>query len=90
MSTPSASAIRAMLSIDTFRSPPSLAPRGLSRVQSAGYVGVSATKFDEMVEDGRMPKPIRIDARVLWDRYRLDEAFEALPHEGEINEWDAA
>lgn len=30
----------------------SLAPRGLSRVQSAAYVGVGATLFDKMVEDG--------------------------------------
>ncbi len=37
--------------------PASLAPRGLSRVQSAAYVGTGVTKFDEMVSDGRMPKP---------------------------------
>jgi predicted DNA-binding transcriptional regulator AlpA len=58
--------------------PLSCPPRGLSRVQAAAYVGISATKFDEMVADGRMPKPVRIDSRVLWDRYRLDEAFDAL------------
>ena len=56
-------------------------PRGLSRVQSAEYVGVSATKFDQMVADGRMPKPKRIDGRVVWDRLELDSAFAALPDE---------
>jgi predicted DNA-binding transcriptional regulator AlpA len=55
-----------------------LAPRGLSRVQSAAYIGVSPTLFDEMVRDGRMPKPTRINARTVWDRARLDEAFVAL------------
>ncbi len=30
--------------------PASLAPRGLSRVQSAAYVGVGVTLFDEMVQ----------------------------------------
>jgi predicted DNA-binding transcriptional regulator AlpA len=58
--------------------PPSLAPRGLSRVQSAAYIGVSPSLFDEMVKDARMPKPMRINARTVWDRVRLDEAFAAL------------
>lgn len=58
--------------------PTSLPPRGLSRVQSAAYIGVSPTLFDEMVDDGRMPKPTRINARTVWDRLKLDEAFAAL------------
>lgn len=33
--------------------------RGLSREEAAMYVGVGSTKFDEMVNDGRMPKPKR-------------------------------
>jgi len=69
--------------------PLSLAPRGLSRVQAAEYIGVGVTKFDEMVEDGRMPKPKRIDGRVVWDRIKLDAAFAALDDEpGSRNEWD--
>jgi predicted DNA-binding transcriptional regulator AlpA len=58
--------------------PLSLAPRGLSRVQAAEYVGVSPTKFDELVKDGRMPRPKQVDARTIWDRVQLDEAFSAL------------
>jgi predicted DNA-binding transcriptional regulator AlpA len=70
--------------------PPSLAPRGLSRVQAAEYIGVGATKFDEMVEDGRMPKPKRVDGRVLWDRVLLDQAFDALNDDvtEKRNPWD--
>jgi predicted DNA-binding transcriptional regulator AlpA len=69
--------------------PPSLAPRGLSRVQAAEYIGVGVTKFDEMVGDGRMPRPKRIDGRVVWDRVKLDEAFDALDDEAAVkNEWD--
>jgi predicted DNA-binding transcriptional regulator AlpA len=41
--------------------------RGLRREEAARYVGVSATKFDQLVADGRMPKGIRIDGRVVWD-----------------------
>lgn len=67
--------------------PPSLAPRGLSRVQAAEYIGVSPTKFDEMVADRRMPKPKRIDARTVWDRVQLDAAFSALyQEEAELKE----
>jgi hypothetical protein len=56
----------------------SLAPRGLSRVQAAEYVRIGPTKFDEMVRDGKMPRPKRIDGRTVWDWLRLDEAFAAL------------
>jgi len=58
--------------------PRSLAPRGLSRVQAAAYIGVSPSLFDEMVKDGRMPKATPINARKVWDRIKLDEAFAAL------------
>ena len=63
--------------------PPGLAPRGLSRVQAAAYVGVSATTFDALVREHLMPAPKRLRGRVLWDRLALDEAFAALPDDGE-------
>jgi excisionase family DNA binding protein len=53
-------------------------PRGLSHEEAARYVGVGRTKFDELVADGRMPKPVRIDGRVLWDRIKLDAFFTDL------------
>jgi predicted DNA-binding transcriptional regulator AlpA len=68
----------------------SLEPRGLNRARAAAYVGVSPSLFDEMISDGRMPRPKRINSRVVWDRKRLDEAFEALPSEDEPNPWDKA
>lgn len=55
--------------------------RGLSRVEAAMYLGVSPSKFDEMVRDGRAPKPRRIDARKVWDVWELDLSFDALPRE---------
>lgn len=74
------------------REPAVLPPtkRGLSRILAAGYVGVGPTKFDEMVSDGRMPKPKRIDGRKVWDVRALDRFFEALPSDGDIddNPWD--
>lgn len=61
--------------------PLSLPPRGVNRLQAAAYVGVSATKFDELVENKRMPKPKQIDGRVVWDVRKLDLAFDALPEQ---------
>lgn len=58
--------------------PVSLPPRGLSRTEAAAYVGVSPTLFDEMVRDGRMPRPKQVNARTVWDRKRVDIAFDAL------------
>ncbi len=65
--------------------------RGLSREEAATYIGISASKFDELVDDGRMPKPRQIDRRRVWDIRALDIAFDALPGgdgENEPNPWD--
>lgn len=59
------------------------APRGLKREEAARYVGVSPSKFDQMVKDGRMPPPREIDFCRVWDRVLLDAAFEDLPVRGE-------
>lgn len=72
--------------------PISLPPRGLNRPCSAAYIGVSVGKFDEMVRDGRMPQSRMIDARLVWDRHQLDEAFSSLPskdNSNDLNPWDA-
>jgi predicted DNA-binding transcriptional regulator AlpA len=70
--------------------------RGRCREEAASFVGVSPTKFDEMVADGRMPEPRVIDNRVVWDVYELDEHFDRLPrrgrgkrtgNNGETNRW---
>jgi hypothetical protein len=41
-----------------------------------------------MVKDGRMPRPIRINARVVWDVRQLDAAFDDLKEQAETNPWD--
>lgn len=76
----------------TLESPPRIEViprRGLRREESARYVGVSPTKFDEMVRDGDMPRPKRIGGCVVWDLKRLDMAFDALDGDDtEASEWD--
>jgi len=70
--------------------PGSLPPRGLSRSEAAAYVGISPSLFDMMVKDGRMPGAKRINSRVIWDRRKLDLAFDALPGDDGslLNPWD--
>jgi predicted DNA-binding transcriptional regulator AlpA len=65
--------------------------RGLRREDAALYVGVSPRKFDQLVKDGRMPKPGRIDGVVLWDLRQLDLAMDDVfrhDAEAEPNPWD--
>jgi predicted DNA-binding transcriptional regulator AlpA len=58
-------------------SPPTT--RGLSREGTAAYIGVSPSLFDQMVKDGRMPLPKRINSRTVWDIRAVDRAFDRLP-----------
>lgn len=86
MATPAANARR--LPLSDVRPVPR---RGLSREEAAMYVGVSPVKFDELVCDGRMPPPRRIDGRRVWDLRDLDVAFDALPSENprpQTSSWD--
>lgn len=73
------------------------APRGMRREEAARYVGVSPSKFLELVADGRMPTPKEVDGCRVWDRMALDAAFDDLPHvggeqprAGSGNPWDEA
>lgn len=64
--------------------------RGLSREGAANYIGVGLSLFDQMVGDGRMPKPKRINARNVWDVRAIDKAFDLLPGGGgeSDEDWD--
>lgn len=74
--------------------PPGIVPYAVPREAAAALVGVSATKFDEMVKDGRMPQPREIDARVLWDSEEIRAAWRLLPRRGQLvkktNSWEDA
>jgi predicted DNA-binding transcriptional regulator AlpA len=65
---------------------------GLSRAEAAEYTGVGVSLFDQMVADGRMPRPKLINSRKVWQRQRLEEAFAELPEEGQTptppNPWN--
>lgn len=64
--------------------------RGLRREEAAIYVGISPRKFDDMVKDGRMPKPKHIDGARVWDLSLVDVFFSGLPEDSptlSANEW---
>lgn len=63
--------------------------RALNRVEAAVYVGLGATAFDKLVNDGNMPKPVRLGTRVVWDIHALDAAFDRLAETDSKNVWDA-
>ncbi|WP_371419044.1 hypothetical protein [Labrys sp. KNU-23] len=46
------------------------------------YIGVSPSKFDDLVKRKIMPQPRRIDSCVIWDLRSLDLAFDDLPGGG--------
>ena len=68
--------------------PSGVAPRGFSREQAAEWIGVSPSKFDLMVTQRAMPQPKVVGARVIWDRCKLDVAFDELPDRASSNPWD--
>jgi len=75
--------------------PPGVLPFAVSRETSAALVGISPSKFEELVNDGRMPQPRALDGRVLWDVEELRAAWRALPRRGEaaqnaLSAWDKA
>lgn len=59
------------------------------RLESAArYAGLGKTKFLELVDRNRMPKPFRVDSCVLWDVRDLDDAIDALKNGDGLNPWD--
>lgn len=59
------------------------APRGLRREAAAAWVGMSPTKFDELVKEGLFHKGKKVRGCRVWDRYLLDIEFENLPDDDE-------
>jgi predicted DNA-binding transcriptional regulator AlpA len=69
---------------------------GFRRTEAAAFIGVSASKFDQMVKAGDMPEPHRIGGVVIWRGDDLLAAFNRLTGRGDDGEvspqdaWDKA
>lgn len=68
-------------------------PLGLSREEAAAFIGVGPTTFDKLVDEGDMPKPIRVphSRRVVWDVDEVRAAFKSWKEKQAqpANEWDS-
>jgi predicted DNA-binding transcriptional regulator AlpA len=57
-------------------------PRAFRADRAASYLGgMSTSKFLSLVEQGKLPKPVKIDGMTMWDRLELDAAFDRLKTE---------
>jgi hypothetical protein len=61
--------------------------RGLRRKLAAEYIGVGLTLWDTMVAEGSMPKPKRVHGRTIWDKIKVDRAFDLLDGGSPLNEY---
>lgn len=55
---------------------------GLILDEAAEAVGIGKSLFQQMVADGRMPRPRMMNSRRVWDIDELRAAFKRLPHDG--------
>ena len=58
-------------------------PRAMKAERAAAYLDMSRSKFLELVEAQRLPKPKIIDGIRVWDRLALDAAFNDFPDRAE-------
>jgi predicted DNA-binding transcriptional regulator AlpA len=56
-------------------------PRAMRADRGAAYLDMGKSKFLELVAQGRLPQPVRIDGVVTWDRLELDAAYEQMKRE---------
>jgi excisionase family DNA binding protein len=59
---------------------PPYPPRAMRIEQAAAYLSMSRATFFRLVEEGKMPSPVKVKGMTMWDRYDLDDAFEELKH----------
>lgn len=53
-------------------------PRAMRADRAAAYLDISKSKFLELVGQGRLPRPVKIDGITSWDRFELDAAYESM------------
>lgn len=55
---------------------------GLGESEAAAAIGVCATTFRTLVDEGKMPTPRKIGERKVYDVDELRAAFKSLPVDG--------
>lgn len=62
--------------------------RGFPCALAADYLGISPSKFRQLVAAKKIPAPRLIDSKRVWDKYDLDDFFDNLPRDGESTGWE--
>lgn len=52
--------------------------RCLDRKEAASYVNVSVGSFDKLIQEGKMPKPIQLLGRKVWDKRLIDLVLDRM------------
>lgn len=63
-------------------------PRALRAERAAAYLGMAESTFHKLVAQGVFPPPIKLGGMRLWDRLKLDAAFDNLKSEEEQEKID--
>ena len=58
---------------------------GSLRLEAATYLGISASKFDELRKANRIAPPKVLDGRLIFTVERLDEFLDFLPDENQAD-----
>lgn len=53
-------------------------PRAFRADRAAAYLSMSTSTFLKLVEEGAMPKGIKVHGMTMWDRLELDAALDNL------------
>ena len=53
-------------------------PRAFRADRAAAYLAMSTSTFLKLVEEGKMPKGVKVRGMTMWDRFDLDAAFENM------------
>jgi len=56
--------------------------------RAAAYLSLSPAKYMQLVERGLMPRPKRIDGRLICDLEEVRAAFKALPSDDDEQQQD--
>jgi predicted DNA-binding transcriptional regulator AlpA len=56
-------------------------PRTFRADRAAAYLSMATSTFLKLVEEGILPKGIKVHRMTLWDRHELDAAFDRLKSE---------
>ncbi|WP_425419763.1 hypothetical protein [Oricola indica] len=52
--------------------------RCLDRKEAASYVNVSVGSFDKLIQEGKMPRPIQLLRRKVWDKQMIDRMIDRM------------